>query len=179
VFAVEIPTSDQTQWEVAYTADGHSWARNSTPCAESSGVHLAVGGNRLSLMLVCSVDAEDRVYVSSDRGATWTRTVALPPRGRVAALAAIEGTDASFVVGLRTAVGPGWSNGPLRYPVLDQWEWKVHPQPIGDVYAFASVPGAGTYFAAATGVYFDRDRTGKRELRTAQRHSPTTTTRAL
>ena len=86
------------------------------------------------------------------------------------ALAPVEGTDSGFVVGKRTAVGPGWSKGPLDYPVLDQWRWQAHPQPIGDVYAFAAVPG-GMYFSSATGVYFEDHRSGLRELR-----SPSSTT---
>jgi len=164
-FAVELPDRASTTWQVAGTIDGVTWSRVATPCRAAAIPRLAVGHNVASLMLVCSTDDADLVYVSPDRGAHWTKTVPLPPQGRVASIASVS--SGSFLVGKRTAVGPGWDKGPLGYPVLDQWEWKTHPQPIGDVYAFAPVPGAGVYFAASTGVYFDGDRTGQRQLRTA------------
>jgi len=164
-YVVELPVGSSGSPEIAYTANGATWTREPTPCPSSAGSQLAVGGDGVSLMLVCSVSARDRVFVSGNRGRTWTETVALPSKGRVSALSSYDGADSAFVVGLTATVRPGWANGPLTYPTLDQWAYKDRPQPIGDVRAFAFAPGAVMYFAASTGVWYDHD--GVRLLRTA------------
>jgi len=170
VVAAELVSRTSKQWEIAQTKPGIQSIHGPTPCPASAVPRLAVGGDGSSLMLVCSVDTRDLVFVSADLGQSWTETVPLPPGGRVRALSSWDGSDATFEVGLS---GPGWEKGPLRYPVLGQWAWKDRPQPIGAVRAFALIPGGGSYFAAATGVWFDNGTV--RELRTAETSSSGTT----
>jgi hypothetical protein len=163
-FVVELADRRATKWEVAGTKNGTTWTREPTPCADAEFPRLAVGGDGVSLMLVCAADARDHVYVSGNGGREWTETVPLPSEGRVGALSAFDGADSTFVVGKSTTVGPGWDKGPLVYPVLEQWAWKVRPQPVGDVRAFAFAPGAVMYFAASTGVWYQHN--ALRERRT-------------
>jgi hypothetical protein len=163
-YVAELPNARPNRWEIAGTTNGGRWMHALTPCPDFSGPLLAVGGDGTSLMLVCSFDASDRVFVSGNAGRTWTETVPLPSPGRVRAVASFNGADSTFVVGKNTTVGPGWDKGPLLYPVLDQWEWKARPQPVGDVWAFAFAPGAVMYFAASTGVWYQHN--GLRERRT-------------
>ncbi len=165
----ELISRTSKQWEIAETKPGIERIDGPTPCPASAVPRLAVGGDGSSLMLVCSVDTRDLVFVSADLGHSWTETVSLPPGGRVRALSSWDGSDATFEVGLSSVVGPGWEKGPLRYPVLGQWAWKARPQPIGAVRAFGLIPGGGSYFAAATGVWFDDGNV--RELRTIQASS--------
>ena len=162
-FVVELADRRATKWEVAGTKNGTTWTREPTPCADTEIPHLAVGGDGVSLMLVCAADAGDHVYVSGNGGRAWTETVPLPSAGRVGALSSF-GSDSTFVVGKSTAVGPGWDKGPLTYPTLDQWAYQPRPQPIGDVRAFAFAPGGVMYFAASTGVWYQH--AGLRERRT-------------
>ena len=176
-FVAALGDRHSTRWEIDGTSADMRVTHLPTPCPASAVPLLAVGGNNFSLMLVCKFDARDRVFVSHDRGREWEETVALPAAGRVAVVSALDDDAGTmFMVGMGTAVGPGWSKGPLKYPVLDQWEWSARPQPIGDVRAIAVAQGAFLYFAASTGVYFDHGTV--RELRTDAAAPPPTAARA-